>query len=399
LTVDGLDPNSVMATTDASTHYNTRKKPMNWSKYDLETEAEEKARLKKMRVSENKQRGGMMQQKKKSSKGNLSQSESLSQFKSANCAGFNPATQHFSNKKPFLALPTVSKSKLSKTLNANVSNELNARWKAAHFVGGTNEIYEGEVWNGLRSGSGACVYACGNIFEGTWKEGREHGRGTLYTPTRDVIYEGSWAYGRMSGSGIYHFEDGSVYSGEWKENLRVGVGTYTFKDGSSYVGEWANNLMSGRGTMTWKDGSTYVGEFAGGQRHGKGRMSISDGFVHEGLWRNDAMDGRGACTYPDQSQYIGNFSKGKKEGRGSVIFANNAAVYEGRFREDGIEGQGTLAIKRNVSVDEEGAGNESNGRPEEEKNKGKKIGDYLIPITVATIALIHERSGFTKSGD
>ena len=26
-------------------------------------------------------------------------------------------------------------------------------------------------------------------------------------------------------------------------------------------------------------------------------------------------------------------------------------------------------------------------------------GSYMIPITVATIALIHERSGFTKDGD
>lgn len=68
------------------------------------------------------------------------------------------------------------------------------------------------------------------------------------------------------------------------------------------------------------------------------------------------------------------FKKGLREGRGSITFAEGA-VYEGRFREDVMDGQGTVMITRAVP--------------------GSLPGEVLIPFEVqADIRRIHYRAGF-----
>lgn len=72
--------------------------------------------------------------------------------------------------------------------------------------------------------------------------------------------------------------------------------------------------------------------------------------------------------------YQGSFKTGLREGRGSVSFVEGA-VYEGRFREDKIDGQGTLhmtAIAPGVEPDE-----------------------MMIPVQIqADLKRIHFRAGF-----
>jgi len=319
-----------------------------------------------------------------------------------------------------------------------------ARWKAAHIFNRSKKIvdgdvpvatpgsssgndsyiqcvYEGETKKGgkQREGFGVCLYENGNIYEGSWRRNKEHGKGKLMTGDRRfIIYEGDWERGRIHGSGLYFYstntdvqpnapylgngsgEDnklllamqrgGGVYKGDFKENCRHGFGIYTLPDGSVYDGEWRDNMQCGRGKFRWVDGSTYDGQWKDGKRHGIGTLKASDGFVYEGQWITNAMDGRGWCLYPNGQRYEGLWSKGRKEGRGTIRFSNGA-VYEGRFKDDWIEGQGTMKITSNVVV-----------RPRKEiddQDADEREMDWMIPIEFQSdMGHIHQRAGFTMGG-
>ena len=71
------------------------------------------------------------------------------------------------------------------------------------------------------------------------------------------------------------------------------------------------------------------------------------------------------------------FKHGLREGRGSVTFAEGA-IYEGRFREDRMDGQGTCKITRVV----EGVN-----------------GEWMIPVELqADMNRIHYKAGFWDDG-
>ena len=38
-------------------------------------------------------------------------------------------------------------------------------------------LYRGELINGLRQGSGICVYNIGRVYEGEWLDDKRHGKG------------------------------------------------------------------------------------------------------------------------------------------------------------------------------------------------------------------------------
>jgi hypothetical protein len=74
-------------------------------------------------------------------------------------------------------------------------------------------------------------------------------------------------------------------------------------------------------------------------------------------------------------EYQGSFKAGLREGRGSIQFPGGGAVYEGRFRDDRIDGQGTLKILETVAGGEEG--------------------EQFIPIDIqADLKRIHLKAGF-----
>ena len=69
---------------------------------------------------------------------------------------------------------------------------------------------------------------------------------------------------------------------------------------------------------------------------------------------------------------------GKKEGRGSLVFPNGAS-YEGRFRGDEIDGQGTLLLQKPV--------------------QGAENGSWIIPVQFQSdMGRIHAKAGFDKAG-
>lgn len=85
-----------------------------------------------------------------------------------------------------------------------------------------------------------------------------------------------------------------------------------------------------------------------------------------------------SCDYPDQERYEGMWKMGKKEGRGTLRFPNGA-FYEGRFRDDLIDGQGTLEIKHPV--------------------EDATPGDWMIPLDIQVdVGRAHKKAGFDKEG-
>ncbi|MCI1654783.1 MAG: hypothetical protein LKI32_06350 [Lachnospiraceae bacterium] len=90
-----------------------------------------------------------------------------------------------------------------------------------------------------------------------------------------LIYEGSWKDGKMIGNGtlstnnyvLKNKDDGSVtgnYSGEISTGIANGNGTFTAKDNSnkkySYSGEWKSGLWDGQGELAYSDRSYWFVE-------------------------------------------------------------------------------------------------------------------------------------------
>ena len=88
----------------------------------------------------------------------------------------------------------------------------------------------------------------------------------------------------------------------------------------------------------------------------------------------------------------------KEQGLQRVIIFGNGAVYKGRFKEDCLEGQGTLKLDRNVSVPTKQAVENETEKPETNSTENKD--DWMIPIEFQSdIGHIHQRAGFTTGGE
>ena len=55
-------------------------------------------------------------------------------------------------------------------------------------------------------------YDDGGVYEGTFRGGKQHGRGTYRLPS-GYEYTGDWVEGEILGQGIARFPNGSVYEG------------------------------------------------------------------------------------------------------------------------------------------------------------------------------------------
>ena len=68
------------------------------------------------------------------------------------------------------------------------------------------------------------------------------------------------------------YDDGSVYEGTFKDGRQHGTGTYRLPSGFEYTGEWVEGEITGEGTARYPNGSVYVGTFLNGRPNGKGKM-------------------------------------------------------------------------------------------------------------------------------
>ena len=130
-------------------------------------------------------------------------------------------------------------------------------------------IYEGETVDGLACGKGIKKYSgkwTGQVYEGSWRNNRSHGHGSLTWPS-GAVYTGDWINGKIEGKGTYFFADGAKYEGDMKDGKSHGVGKYVYVDGRTYEGQFENDKQHGFGTYRSKEGTVlYNGQYKYGKR-------------------------------------------------------------------------------------------------------------------------------------
>ncbi len=94
--------------------------------------------------------------------------------------------------------------------------------------------------------------------------------------------------------GTWTTGNGNKYVTEWKNGKQHGHGTLTFGPkskwaGDKYVGKWKDGKQHGQGTETYANGGKYVGEFKDGKRYGQGTFTHANGRIEEGIWENDEL--------------------------------------------------------------------------------------------------------------
>jgi hypothetical protein len=89
------------------------------------------------------------------------------------------------------------------------------------------------------------------------------------------------------------YPDGSIYEGSWIDGKRHGKGRCSFLDGGVYFGDFREGDFHGEGKMTWSDGGSYAGAWFDGEMHGHGvelhghgvEMKPNGSIRHKGVWQ------------------------------------------------------------------------------------------------------------------
>lgn len=88
---------------------------------------------------------------------------------------------------------------------------------------GVTADYVGHTEAGIPNGWGRAFYLDGKIYEGEWKGGKMHGRGTEYYPDGIMEFEGEYKDGCRDGYGKAYTTDGQLnFDGLWIKGVQEG---------------------------------------------------------------------------------------------------------------------------------------------------------------------------------
>jgi hypothetical protein len=199
--------------------------------------------------------------------------------------------------------------------------------------------YIGEFISGKREGRGVFLWADGESYEGDFKGNKPHGYGVYHYKSGDV-YEGDFVNGIKHGEGVYRYSSGNVYRGSFERGQRHGYGRLEYNNGDLFCGEFRSDVKHGKGVYLWADGRTYEGDFLDNEPHGKGTMTWPSGDVYKGDFVSGKQMGFGVLTLVTTGQrYEGEFVDGKFEGRG-ILVEPNKDRYDGLFKSGLKHGSG-----------------------------------------------------------
>ncbi|CAJ1970296.1 unnamed protein product [Cylindrotheca closterium] len=251
------------------------------------------------------------------------------------------------------------------------------------------QIYEGEIWHGVRCGHGTNTWPDGQNYCGEWSENSRNGKGrhSWEVPGGgQKVVTGEWRRGRLHGRISFSWPDGSsfdgiamngkrhgrgehrwscgkffrghyengkahgygaltspdgTYRGQWKCGLKEGYGTMLWKT-RVYSGEWLKDKPHGQGRVVWHNGSTYTGQFSMGRYDGVGVYVWPSGKKVVARWENGVKETSEYCVWPDGTKYDGECdSDGKKHGYGELTWSNGSS-YIGAFHRNVRQGRGKL---------------------------------------------------------
>ncbi|MEN9782030.1 MAG: hypothetical protein RL208_180, partial [Pseudomonadota bacterium] len=117
------------------------------------------------------------------------------------------------------------------------------------FIGDTRNILN-KLYKIFNSNHGITFNENGQKkYEGGFKNGKYHGKGTEFFLNGQKEYEGGFKNGMYHGKGVWFYSDGE----------------------KGYEGEFENGKYHGKGVWFYSDGEKgYEGEFENGKYHGKG---------------------------------------------------------------------------------------------------------------------------------
>lgn len=83
-------------------------------------------------------------------------------------------------------------------------------------------------------------YKNGDVYEGTFKQGKKHGNDCVYLfKTTERVYKGNFENDKIQGQGTMTISEGlMIYEGEFSNSLYHGQGIMTYQNGMRYEGEW-----------------------------------------------------------------------------------------------------------------------------------------------------------------
>ena len=171
------------------------------------------------------------------------------------------------------------------------------------------------------------VYRNGDIYNGDFAQGKEHGNGQMMFADPASEYVGSWSNGMPSGMGIMKRSNGGSYEGHFLAGRYYGQGTLSLPDGTRYRGQWSNDALNGFATVEYRDGRYYRGTLSNGKRHGSGFLQWADGSSYEGTFVDHQIEGVGVYRSMEEgSVYHGSFVNGQASGFGIRTFGDGHVV-------------------------------------------------------------------------
>ena len=144
--------------------------------------------------------------------------------------------------------------------------------------------------------------------------------------------------------GTFIWSNGFKFVGYFKKRKPYDGDLYIFRGEKTIFRSIVAGIKIPFGRVDIKDIGTISGNFINGEII-KGKFKSSDGYNdYEGEFKDDKFNGQGSLTSKNGSKYVGGFKNGKYEGQGTLT-SKNGDKYVGGFKDDKFYGQGSLTSK------------------------------------------------------
>ena len=141
----------------------------------------------------------------------------------------------------------------------------------------------------------------------------------------------------------------SIKIGTWRNGAFSGWGRVIKKNGQVFEGKFTNNIITGKGIYKYKD-VLYIGDFSNGTRQGKGVL-FTEKFKYNGQFFGGKIDGYGKIVFLDPKceicEYEGFFKENKIEGNGTMKW-RNGNIYQGEMKNGKMNGRGRFIPKDGI---------------------------------------------------
>ena len=205
-----------------------------------------------------------------------------------------------------------------------------------HKAGGKIKNYGDLIYpilNILQNKNENIYYKSGNYYNGEWKNGLKHGKGTLYYNDSNILYKGDFIEDKFEVYGEYHYNKSEHYVNQFKSGIME-------EKGKLYDGDFIYHESKGNQLNIYKYGNYYLGEWKNGKKHGRGKIySENNKVLFDGYFIDDKYFGNKIFTYQKGEFYIGGW-KNKKRDKGILYYENGNIKYEGDFVDDLFDGNG-----------------------------------------------------------